>query len=398
MQLTQDSPAKSGLFPPHRLAISALFLANGFTVGSWAPMIPEFKTRLGVDEGGLGLLILAFGIGSLVAMPVVGALIAKNGSRRITLLLGAVMCLTLMAVIHAPNTAFGFVALFATGALVGGMDVAMNANAVSVERNMHKAIMSSCHGFWSLGGVIGAGAGGWLIAEVGTEIHVLLVAIISAILVSLAWRFVFHDSTEHSLDSKTPKAALPRAILPYAIGALALACMIPEGAVIDWGALYLRQELGADVVQSGLAFAAFSTTMAVMRFAGDGIRGRLGAVLTLRISALIACIGLLVASQAATPLLAILGFGFAGLGVANMVPIAFSAAGNLPGYAPGVAISVVTFMGYSGILFVPSLIGFIAEHTGFARIFFVLGIGFMAAFFASKLARHADGITQNTGH
>jgi MFS family permease len=226
--------------------------------------------------------------------------------------------------------------------------------------------MSSCHGFWSLGGFIGAGAGGWLIAAIGNEMHVLIVTTASALLVATAWHGVFDDSPDASSEGKGSKAALPRAILPYAIGALALACMIPEGSVLDWGALYLRQELGADVSQSGLAFAAFSATMAAMRFAGDALRGWLGAVMTLRISAIFAGVGLAIAAQAATPQLAIAGFAIAGIGVANLVPIAFSAAGNLPGYAPGVAISVATFMGYSGILFAPSLIGFIAEHTGFA--------------------------------
>jgi MFS family permease len=381
------------MFPQHRLAISALFLANGFTVGSWAPMIPEFKARMGVDESGLGVLILFFGIGSLAAMPLVGALVAGRGSRRITLALAIVMCLALMAVIHAPGVVLGAAALFATGALVGGMDVAMNANAVSVERDMRRAIMSSCHGFWSLGGVIGAGLGGFLISRIGIEMHVLVATAIGALLVGFAWHKLMDDAAPQD-GEKGPKAALPRSILPYAIGALALACMIPEGSVLDWGALYLRQELGADVTQSGLAFAAFSATMAVMRFAGDAIRGRLGAVLTLRVSAVFAGVGLVIAAQASLPGAAIIGFAISGIGVANLVPIAFSAAGNLPGYAPGVAISVATFMGYSGILFAPSLIGFIAEHTGFARVYFALGIAFVGVFFAAGIGRHADGISE----
>lgn len=357
-------------------------------------MIPEFKARLGVDESGLGLLILAFGIGSLIAMPICGAIVAKSGSQKLVLRLSTVLIVVLMALMHAPNIPFAVVAMLLAGGMIGGMDVAMNANAVSVERHMHKAIMSSCHGFWSLGGFAGAGLGGLMIAQFGVDMHVLIVTAIVALMIGFAWHKTFDDAAERSADVKAPKAALPKTALPYLIGAMALACMIPEGSVVDWGALYLRQELGADVALSGFAFAAFSGTMAVMRFLGDDIRNRLGAAMTLRLSAVFAGIGLIIASQANVGEMAIFGFAIAGIGVANLVPIAFSAAGNLPGYAPGVAISVATFMGYSGILFMPSLIGFVAERTGFSVIFLVLGFGFTAVFFAAGVARHADGITK----
>jgi MFS family permease len=382
-------------FPQSRQAVSALFLANGFTIGSWAPMIPEFKARLGVSESGLGLLILAFGVGSLIAMPIAGAIIAKKGSRSIVLQLAALMILALPAVLYAPIVPVAFAALLFTGAMVGGMDVAMNANAVSVERDMHKAIMSSCHGFWSLGGFAGAGLGGLLIAKMGGPMHVLLVTMIVAALVGFAWHKAFDDRLSTSADGKTQKAALPRKVLPYFIGLMALACMIPEGSVLDWGALYLRQELGSDVAQSGLAFSAFAGTMAIMRFLGDGLRNRFGAANTFRVSTLFAGLGLAIAAQANVGQLAILGFAIAGVGVANLVPIAFSAAGNLPGYAPGVAISIVTFMGYSGILFAPSLIGFVAQHTGFAIVFLALAAVQVAVFVFAGIARHADGITRN---
>ena len=148
--------------------------------------------------------------------------------------------------------------------------------------------------------------------------------------------------------------------------------MIPEGAILDWSALYLQEELGASTATAGLAFAAFSATMAAMRFSGDPIRDRLGAVTTLRVSTLVAGTGLLVAAWAGSVVGTAAGFALAGLGIANMVPIAFSAAGNLPGLAPGIGISVVSFMGYSGLLFAPSLIGFIARHTGLAPVFTAL--------------------------
>jgi fucose permease len=130
--------------------------------------------------------------------------------------------------------------------------------------------------------------------------------------------------------------------------------------------------------------------MAVMRFSGDPIRDRYGAVVTLRVSTVIAGIGMVVAALAPSVGLAAAGFAFAGLGIANMVPIAFSAAGNLPGLPPGIGLSIVTFMGYSGLLFAPSLIGFIARHTGLGPIFTVLPLLYIVVLGLSGLARHAE--------
>jgi fucose permease len=172
---------------------------------------------------------------------------------------------------------------------------------------------------------------------------------------------------------------------------MALFSMIPEGAILDWGALYLRNELGASVSQSGFAFAAFSMTMAIMRFAGDLVRDRFGAVRTLRFCSVMSITGLLIAGLAGNSTFVIIGFAIAGIGISNMVPIAFSAAGNMPGLAPGIGLSVVTTMGYSGILVAPSAIGFIAEHTGLASVFLALPLLHVVVLLLSRLARHADG-------
>ena len=141
---------------------------------------------------------------------------------------------------------------------------------------------------------------------------------------------------------------------------------------------------------SGFAFAAFSLTMATCRFAGDFVRDRFGGVRTLRVCGVLATLGLLIAGRSDSVTLALVGFAIAGIGISNMVPIAFSAAGNMPGLAPGIGLSVVTFMGYSGILFAPSLIGFIAEHTGFSLIFTCIPLLFLVVLALSGLTVHAD--------
>jgi predicted MFS family arabinose efflux permease len=342
-------------------------------------------------------MILCFGIGSLCAMPAVGALISQTGSRTVMRNLAAltVTCLLLVTIATSVWTAAATMFLF--GGLIGGMDVAMNANAVEVEKRQGRAIMSSCHGFWSLGGVAGAALGGVLIALYGVFVHAVIVSLLTALAVAIAWPRALADPPHQT----NPESGLPltgvsgRGLLKagaavWLTGIICLIVMTPEGAVLDWSALYLRQELGADPALSGLAFGAFSGAMALMRFLGDLVRDRFGAVRTFRVSAVLAMIGLAMAGMAQSSEMAIAGFAVAGLGLANTVPIAFSAAGNLPGLPQGLAISVVTFMGYSGILFAPSVIGFIAEHTGFAIIYLALPVFILVPLLFSGLMRHAD--------
>ncbi len=372
-----------------RIGVALLFLMNGFMVGAWAPKIPEFATRLGLSESALGLMILTFGLGSLVMMPLAGSQIARFGSSQVSKWAAVLLTPTLLLLTWVGSIWTGAVAIFLFGGLIGAMDVAMNANAVAVEKHMRRAIMSSCHAFWSLGGLIGSSTGGFLIEYIGVSAHAILVTLLAVLMIVVAWRVVLHDAP-HPDEHKHGGSRLPRSPLPWLIGIMALFCMIPEGAILDWGALYLRNELAASVTLSGFAFAAFSLTMAVMRFAGDLIRDRFGAVRTLRVCCVIAILGLLLIGFAENSAMAIAGFALTGIGISNIVPIAFSAAGNLPGMAAGVGLSVVTTMGYSGILVAPSAIGFVAEYTGLAMIFVGLSVLLVVALFLSPLARHAD--------
>lgn len=168
--------------------------------------------------------------------------------------------------------------------------------------------------------------------------------------------------------------------------------MVQEGVVIDWSALYLSRELSATLTVAALGAGAMHGMMTIVRLLGDGIRDRFGAVRTMQVSGLIAFTGTMIAGFAPNAYVAIAGFALCGIGVSNMVPIAFSAAGNLPGMAKGVGISVVTIMGYSGTLFLPTLFGFVAEHTGFAAIFIGTPMLLIVVLLLSNLMRHADGI------
>jgi MFS family permease len=381
--------ARSGYLPKERLAIWLLFLMNGFMMGNWAPKIPEFAEQLALSKTELGLMIFAFGLGSLAMMPVAGMQIARFGSAMVSKATAVLLLPSLLALTFTQSVWAAAIAILLFGGFVGAMDVAMNANAVAVERKMRRAIMSSCHAFWSLGGLLGAGLGGFLIEHSGTAIHAMVATVIAAIVLAVAWSMVLMDRPAKE-ESGPARAGLPLKPLPWLVGAMALFCMVPEGAVLDWSALYLTQDLGATAAVSGLGFAAFSLTMAIMRFAGDLVRDRFGAVKTLRVCTLIAMAGMLFAAFASDPTMVIIGFALCGIGISNMVPIVFSIAGNLPGMAPGVGISIATTLGYSGILFAPSTIGFIAEHTGFSAVFAALPLLQAVVLVFSRLARYAD--------
>ncbi|MDX3927537.1 MAG: MFS transporter [Shinella sp.] len=379
---------KSSYFPASRIAVSGLFLLNGTFMGAWAPKIPEFASRLSLSESALGLMIVCFGIGSLVLMPVAGILVAHFGAARTVKGATLVFLPTLLYLSLAPNIWMGGVAIFLFGGLTGAMDIAMNANAVEVEKSMRRAIMSSCHAFWSLGAFIGATSGGYLIETIGVLGHAGVLTFLALVGLALIWSSILKDKPH--LSEERQKVRLPMSPLPWLIGLVALFSMIPEGSILDWGALYMRDELGAPLALSGFAFGAFSATMAIMRFAGDHVRDRWGAVKTLRISTLLAIVGMVTAGLAPDAYVAMVGFAICGVGISNMVPIAFSAAGNLPGFAQGVALSVTTVMGYSGTLFAPSLIGFVAEYTGFSMVFTFLPVLLIVVLLLSHHAVHAD--------
>lgn len=378
-----------------RWAVAAMFLANGFIMGAWAPQIPLLLPRHGISEGTLGLLILVLGLGAVGAMLFAGRLIARFGVRNVLRVFSLSMIPALPAVVLAPDLATLALTMAVLGALIGCMDVAMNANAVEVERHLGRAIMSSSHGFWSLGGFFGGSLGGWIIAHWGAAGQSLWASAVAGVIVLLAMPFLMADGARPApVPGEAPArtALLPRDAALWMLGVMALFSMVPEGSVLDWAALYLQQELGSDVATSGLAFALFSGAMAVMRFAGDGVRNRFGAVATLRWSGMVAAAGLMGAAMAPTDALAIGCFAFAGLGVANMVPILFSAAGNHPGLAPGAGIAAVTMMGYSGILVAPSTIGFVAEHVGFRVTYAALALCLVAVAALAPRAAVADGI------
>lgn len=352
-----------------RWAVSELFLMNGALFGTWVSRIPAIQTERGLSHGRLGLALLALALGALVSMPMAGRLSSRIGSDRVCRTNAIIFCLTLPLLALTPGFVVLALGLFAFGLTHGALDVSMNAQAVAVERAYGRPIMSSFHALFSLGGLLGAALGG-VAASFGVAPLWHFAAMSLALLaVTAVWALPFllsdrHEETETETTTARvrPSPARPRGLV--IIGVVAFCVMMGEGAMADWTGVFLRRELHSSEGLAAAAYAAFSIAMAATRFVGDGLIARIGAVGLARASGILAAGGLALALLSASPVLALVGFGLVGLGFATVVPMAFSAAGQMPGVPASVAIAVASTIGYFGFLVGPPLIGFIAEFLG----------------------------------
>jgi fucose permease len=245
------------------------------------------------------------------------------------------------------------------GVVTGMLDVAMNSQAVMVERQYQKPIMTSFHAFFSVGMTAGAMAGA-LFAEQNLYIHFTTVVVLALIAVLWAGKNLIHDKPDASLKEDGPLFRLPTAAM-VSIGIIAFCCMMGEGAMGDWSVNYMEHFTGASKKLAAIALSSFATAMTLGRIFGDGVRLRLGDRNLIMLGGLLSTTGLAVALIFPYPYVAIAGFFFVGLGLSTIVPIAYSLAGNAKGLPSGVGLAMVTTVGYSGFLFGPPIIGFLAD-------------------------------------
>jgi MFS family permease len=341
---------------PNRVAISAVFFLNGFGLASWFIHIPSVKEQLGLNEQQLGLALLGTGVGSLVTMWLSGWLMGRFGSRRILILATLCFAFLLAFPVWAPNLFLLTISLGFLGGCNGLMDVCMNNQAAYFEARAGRPVMSSFHAIWSLGGWCGSLLGSlFLLNPQLSTWHLAFLGLL--IIGAMVWLSpsLLRIASEHG-----PIFALPtREIAIFAL--LCLIAMLSEGAVADWAGVHLRDDLGTPHALSGLGFNAFAICMAGGRFVGDRIVQWIGRERTVTAGALFGAIGLFVAALAGSPILSIIGFGLAGLGMSNIVPVLFSlAALRIPG-AIERATSSVFATGYLGFLIGPPLVGMFAQ-------------------------------------
>jgi MFS family permease len=341
-----------------RLAISWVFFANGAALGSWVPHIPDAKHALGLTDGLLGLALLGMAVGSLVGLPLSGVLTAHFGSRKTTIAALFAMLLAMPLPILAPSTPIFVIALMLLGMANGAVDVAMNSQAVAVQDRFGRAIMSGFHALFSIGGLAGAGAAALAMDGGIAPASHLLATIAGLLLPSFAViGFLLPTTSATELTG----FRLPRGPL-ISLGVLALCSLMAEGAIGDWAAVYLRDDLATDGGLAALGFATFSLAMAGGRFLGDRLVRRCGGPAVLAAGSGIAAVALGAGLLLGNPIAALVGFGAVGLGLANAVPILFSTAGKIPGVPPELAIAGVATAGYCGFLLGPPVIGIVAER------------------------------------
>jgi predicted MFS family arabinose efflux permease len=339
------------------------FFIAGFSTAAWAPLIPLARERLALDEGTLGLLLLCLGLGSITAMPITGLLTTRIGCRSVivTSALLILLILPLLAVLEG-KVAMAL-ALAAFGAALGTVDVAMNLQAIMVERNVGRPMMSGFHGMFSVGGIAGAGLMSVLLGAAAfsplSAAGLISAASLILLLIAVPGLLPYGDDSSEA----APLFVWPKGAVLF-IGFLCFLCFLVEGAVLDWGAVFLIAERGSDVGLAGMGYAAFAVAMTLGRLLGDRLRTALGERRVLVTGGLLAAAGFLMVVLSPSIYANLCGFLLIGAGASNVVPVLFSIAGRTQAMPPSLAITAVTTLGYLGVLAGPALIGFVAHLTG----------------------------------
>ena len=367
-----------------RFAVSVIFAINGVVFGTWASRIPEISDFHNLSPAALGLLIFLLGLSAVVAFSVFGRAADRYGAstvtKRTTFLL---IPLTLIFIAFANSIWMLVAAIIFFGAIHGGDDVAMNAWAAEVERKNNRPLMSSFHAMWSLGAGLGAGAG-VLTAyyNLGMPIHFTITSII-IFLVMLSVVTIPFNSEKKEKDSKAPFISMPKgALLPVAF--ITFFASLGEGMVADWSAIFLRSVTDLSNGGAAIGFTVFSVCMFAMRLMGDKIALKFGASETARYSGLVALAGSLIVLTFESLVPLMIGFGLIGLGIAVIIPLAFSRAGKDKEISQGTAIASIATLGYGGMLLGPLFVGLIAEITSIKTGFLLLPILAFLIFLLSK--------------
>ncbi|WP_316187221.1 MULTISPECIES: MFS transporter [unclassified Bradyrhizobium] len=365
-----------------RLATRLAFFVAGFGIACWAPLVPFAKQRLGVDDATLGLLLLSLGVGSVASMLAAGLLTAHYGSKPVVIVSGIALALFLPLLAIAATPATLALALFAFGAALGSLDVAVNIQAIDVERLSERPLMSGFHAQFSIGGFAGSGV---MTALLAFDVAPLL-GTLACCALALAAMIV----AAPRLMASKPAQSGPLLVLPHGavllLAALAAIMFLVEGAMLDWSALLLAGSGRLPAAQAGLGYIMFSIAMTAGRLVGDAVVARIGDRATLLGGSAIAIAGFVLLLTAPWVAAAMAGFALIGLGASNLVPVLFRRAGAQTAMPVGLAVAAVTTAGYSGVLLGPAGIGFIAAATSLPAAFWMLAALLVIVLLSAPLA------------
>jgi MFS family permease len=368
-----------------RFAVIVIFAVNGVLFGSWASRIPAISNFHNLSPASLGLLIFLLGLSAVVAFSAFGRAADKFGASFVTKLASCTLLpLTLIFIAYANSIWTLVAAIIFFGAIHGGIDVAMNAWAAEVERKSKRPLMSSFHAMWSLGSGIGAGFGVLLTTyNFGVKDHFIIISVV-VFLITLSILAIPFQSETKQKNKDAPFISIPKGPL-LAVAFITFFASLGEGAVADWSAIFLIDVASVEEGTAALGFAAFSICMFSMRLMGDKIVSIIGPSKTARYSGLVALIGatILVTFESFIPL--VIAFSLIGLGIAVIIPLAFSRAANDKNISQGTAIASIATLGYGGMLIGPLFVGFIADATSIKTSFLIFPI---LAFLVFALSKH----------
>ena len=357
-----------------------VFATINVLYGTWAIYIPEIKSKLQINEGDLGLAIFCMAVGTLIMILLAPKFINFFGVGKATFF-GVLLFLFSFIVPFATNQYLWLcMGMFTVGLFAGFTDVSMNALVSEIEKRDQIHIMSANHGFFSLGGFLGAGIGGLFLTKDILPVNHLLVVIFILLVINLIFFKNYIKISSLKLEDNKFNFSLVTPLI--VLGIISFFIMATEGAIVDWSALYLEKVSLAKLSWLGLGYTVFSATMALGRFFGDAISKRFGSKPLILGGVFIATLGF-VCILLVQPIIALIGFGLVGIGLSVVIPEIFRLAGTFKGLDASVGISFVSGIGFLGFLVGPVLLGFLAELSSLRLSFFVLLIFIVISFFTA---------------
>ncbi len=382
-----------------RVATSLIFAFNGLLFAAWVPHIPQVKHELGLTDASLGLALLGPAVGSMISMPLIGRATTRYGSGPVTVVLAFATYLAISGPGLARNLPELFGALVLWGIATGGLDVAMNSQAVQIETSYQRPIMSSFHAYWSIGTVAGSVLGS-LGAGVGLSLARQQAGLAVLLALATGWcmrQFIGdHRAREYAAGKK--RVFEFRLVL---LGLAGVCALLAEGSAADWSPVYLRDDLHVSPGQAGIAFGAFTVMMTIGRLTGDRLVLALGRSRSLSLLAGIGAVGMSAGLLSNTLAGASIGFACLGLGLSVMVPVIFSTAADGPG-AAGPKLALVSSLGYLGFLLGPASLGPLAHATSVHTALWILPsfaalAGVLGVIAVRMTARLSAGTTARAG-
>jgi MFS family permease len=374
-----------------RIAVGAMFFMAGLCFASWASRIPSIQQTLHLSDAGLGGVLLAIPTGLMCSLPLTGWIITKIGSRKLLIIAISLYACFLVG-LGAAKTPIELIAcLWCFGFVGNAVNIAVNTQAVAAERLYEKPIMASFHGIWSLAGFTGAGIGIFMIGHKIIPFHhfiVILVLIIIGVIVTS--RQLNNDGGPVSKEEVIVLSIRDRLLtmIPLLkLGVIAFCSMICEGTMFDWSGVYFKKVIHAENGWIGAGYFSFMCFMALGRFVADWFAGKFGLKRTLQISGTLTAIGLLVSVIFPYLWPSIFAFMLVGIGVSSVVPMIYSSAGKTATMSPGVALTAVSTIGFSGFMIGPPLIGFIAGIATLRASFVLIACMGMCVTILSSKAR-----------